>query len=86
MDLIYNHNPEGKWTKRHQMSVNGKRENINYNDLITIGKENSIRSPKDIIGQVVEVLGNWKKYAKDVELNMKRMEEISKNMELNINN
>jgi len=83
-DLIYNHNPEGKWTRRHQMSVNGKRENISYNDLITLGNENSIKSPKEIIEQVLEVLNNWKKYAKDIGLEKRRIEEINKNMELNI--
>jgi len=83
-DLIYNHNPEGKWTRRHQMSVNGKRESISYNDLITLGNENSIRSPKEIIEQVLEVLNNWKKYAKDVGLEKRRIKEINKNMELNI--
>jgi len=83
-DLIYNHNPEGKWTRRHQMSVNGKRESISYNDLITLGNENSIKSPKEIIEQVLEVLNNWKKYAKDIGLEKRRIEEINKNMELNI--
>lgn len=83
-DLIYNHNPEGKWTRRHQMSVNGKRESISYNDLITLGNENSIKFPKEIIEQVLEVLNNWKKYAKDIGLKKRRIEEINKNMELNI--
>lgn len=83
-DLIYNHNPEGKWTRRHQMSVNGKRESISYNDLITLGNENSIKSPKEVIEQVLEVLNNWKKYAKDIGLEKRRIEEINKNMELNI--
>lgn len=85
-DLIYNHNPEGKWTRRHQMSVNGKREKINYNDLITLGKENNIKPFKEIIEQVIEVLSNWKKYAAEVDLDKKRIQEISKNMELNIGN
>ena len=24
-DVVYSYNPQGKWTKRHQMSINGKR-------------------------------------------------------------
>jgi len=66
------------------MLVNGKRESISYNDLVTLGNENSIKSPKEIIEQVLEVLNNWKKYAKDIGLGKRRIEEISKNMELNI--
>ena len=59
---------------------------INYNDLITLGKENNIKSFKEIIEQVIEVLSNWKKYAAGVDLDKKRIQEISKNMELNIGN
>ncbi len=85
-DLIYNHNPEGKWTSRHQMSVNGKREKIDYDDLATLGKENNIKAFKEIIEQVIEVFSSWKKYAIEVDLDKKKIQEIYKNMELNIGN
>ncbi len=84
-DLIYNHNPEGKWTRRHQMSVNGKRENISYKDLIALGNENNIKSSKEIIEQVIEVMSNWKKYAADTGVEKIRIKEIDKNLELDIN-
>lgn len=84
-DLIYNHNPEGKWTRRHQMSVNGKRENISYKDLTALGNENNIKSSKEIIEQVIEVMSNWKKYAADAGVGKIRIKEIDKNLELDIN-
>ena len=84
-DLIYNHNPEGKWTRRHQMSVNGKRENISYKDLTALGNENNIKSSKEIIEQVIEVMSNWKKYAAGAGVEKIRIKEIDKNLELDIN-
>jgi serine/threonine-protein kinase HipA len=83
-DMIYNHNPEGKWTKRHQMSINGKRDNIKYGDLLAIGEENNIKSCRDIIKQVLEVLSNWDDYAVKADVSKARIKEIKKNMEYNL--
>jgi serine/threonine-protein kinase HipA len=83
-DVIYNHNPEGKWTRRHQMSINGKRENISYKDLLVLGKENNIKTSKKIIEQVLETLAKWKDYATDAGIENNRIKEIGKNMELDL--
>jgi len=83
-DVIYNHNPEGKWTRRHQMSINGKRENISYKDLLVLGKENNIKTSKKIIEQVSETLARWKDYAADAGIEHNRIKEIGKNMELDL--
>jgi len=32
-DLTYSYNPSGAWTSRHQMSLNGKRDNFTLEDL-----------------------------------------------------
>ncbi len=83
-DIIYNHNPEGKWTSRHQMSINGKREEIKHKDLLAIGGENNIKSSRDIIGQVLEVLSNWEDYAAEADVGKERIKEIKRNLELDI--
>jgi serine/threonine-protein kinase HipA len=83
-DVIYSYNPHGLWTKRHQMSVNGKRENIDYKDLLTIANENNIKAPKEIIDQVVETVSNWKKYAKEAGVQIEKINEINKNLKLKL--
>ncbi len=83
-DVIYSYNPQGIWTKRHQMSVNGKRENIDYKDLLAIANENNIKAPKEIIDRVLEAVSNWKKYAKDASVQRERIKEIDKNLKLKI--
>ena len=37
-DLTYSYNPQGEWTRSHQMSINGKVDQINKNDLLLAGK------------------------------------------------
>jgi len=83
-DVIYSYNPHGIWTNRHQMSVNGKRENITYEDLLALGKENNIKASKEIIGQVLEAAGNWPKYAREAGIENDKIKEIRKNFKLKI--
>ena len=83
-DMIYNHNPEGKWTSRHQMSINGKREKINYKDLIAVGEENNIKSSRDIIEQILGVLSKWDNYAAEAGIDKVKIKEIKRNLEVDL--
>ena len=84
-DVIYSYNPQGIWTKRHQMSVNRKRENIDYKDLLAIANENNIKAPKEIIDRVLEAVSQWKKYAKEAGVQKEKINEINRNLKLKIN-
>lgn len=64
-DLCYSYTPGGKWTHRHQLSLNGKQDNFTHADLITVAKNMGIRNSKNIIEQVRETLSHWKDYAKE---------------------
>ena len=83
-DVIYSYNPQGLWTKRHQMSVNKKRENIDYKDLLAIADENNIKAPKEIIDRVLQAVSNWTKYAKDADVQKEKINEIYRNLKLKI--
>lgn len=37
-DITFSYNPTGSWTNGHQMTINGRRENIRRNDLILVAK------------------------------------------------
>jgi len=83
-DVIYSYNPQGLWTKRHQMSVNKKRENIDYKDLLAIANENNIKAPKEIVDRVLEAVSHWKKYAKDAGVQKEKINGINRNLKLKI--
>jgi len=63
-DVIYSYNPQGAWTSRHQMSINGKRDGFLMDDLLHVGGEMGIRGGKQIIDQIVEAVSNWEIFAK----------------------
>ena len=75
-DVIYAHNPTGDWTSRHQMSINGKRDDFVRDDLLSIGREMNIKSCAAIIDEIVEVVSNWPRYAKDAEVKASQIRAI----------
>lgn len=81
-DVIYSYNPSGIWTRRHQMSVNGKRESIEYKDLASAGKENNIKYTEDIISEVIEAVSNWEKHGASAGVSKERIKEIKKNLKI----
>jgi serine/threonine-protein kinase HipA len=76
-DVIYSYNPDGVWTGKHQMSINGKRDNFLKEDLIRIGKEMGIKSCNKIIDEIVEVVSNWSQVAKDVGIDHSKIKSIA---------
>jgi serine/threonine-protein kinase HipA len=65
-DVIYCYNPDGLWTKRHQMSVNGKHDHFAVADFEAVAKRFSILK-KSGVKQVLEVidaaLARWPEFA-----------------------
>ena len=63
-DITFSYNQNNIWLKAHQMLINGKNENITYDDLILSGKNMGISSVKckKIINDVSKVLENIENY------------------------
>ena len=78
-DVIYSHNPAGKWTNQHQMSVNGKRDHFTLADLITVGESLSIKQPEKIIHDVISAVDNWTAFATQAGLKEKLIKDIAEN-------
>jgi len=77
-DMTYSHNPSGKWTNQHQMSINGKRDNFQLADLIAVGESISLPMPGKIIQEIIEVVRNWVQFAEKAGLQKKRVAEIAR--------
>ena len=56
-------NPHNKLDPYHYLSLNGKRTDIRYNDLITFARTSKIDQPDKIIRQCVEAVLNFRSYA-----------------------
>jgi len=77
-DMTYSHNPSGKWTNQHQMSINGKRDKFQLADLIAVGESISLPMPGKIIQEIIEVVRNWVQFAEKAGLQKKRVAEIAR--------
>lgn len=76
-DMTFAYKPTGQWTKRHQMAVNGKRENINRNDLLQVANSISLKKAKEIIGEISAVQQSWKTYAQEAGIPEKQADQIA---------
>lgn len=77
-DVTYAYNPDNFWLKAHQMSVNGKRENILLEDLLAVAKNINLKKPKPIIEQCNDVISNWGDYAVKAGIENAQIEQIDK--------
>ncbi len=75
-DLSYSYSASGKWTSQHQMSLNNKRDNFEYSDLLAVANNMGIKFPKEIIDNIVEVVSQWASYAKEAEVSPEHIEKI----------
>lgn len=78
-DMTYAYNKEGEWTASHQMSINGKRENIERSDLLEVAKVAGLNKKKckDIINQMIDVAHQWPALAKDCDVSDTRIKKIN---------
>lgn len=64
-DLGFAYNPKGAWTNTHQMSINGKFDDITRKDLQAFAISNNIKNANEIIDKVCEVTSKWPEMAKN---------------------
>jgi serine/threonine-protein kinase HipA len=64
-DVVWAYNnTSGEWTNRHQMSINGKRDNFTRVDILSVAKQFGIRGVKEILSQVLDAVARWSEFAK----------------------
>lgn len=77
-DVTYAYDPRNKWMKAHQLSINGKNENINRKDLLAVAKEMNIKKPVEIIEIVNTSVKKWKKFAEEQGVAKEQIKFIAK--------
>jgi serine/threonine-protein kinase HipA len=75
-DISYAYNPNNKWLARHQMTINGKRDEISRADLMNVAKQMNIKKDKEIVERVISVIRNWNSYAAEAGISEKQIDEI----------
>lgn len=78
-DITYAWNPSGSWTNRHQMSINGKRENIERDDLLALGSFAGLKKNQcnELIDKVILTFKEWPEFAKEVGVSEERISDLN---------
>ncbi|MDR2681284.1 MAG: HipA domain-containing protein, partial [Tannerella sp.] len=79
-DLCYSYNPQGRWTNRHQMSINGKQDGFTFEDLETVADRMGIKRGKEIIEKVVDTVSAWDQFAQKAGVKASHAKEIKSNL------
>ena len=79
-DECYAYNPEGDWTSRHQMSVNGKRFGIEDGDILACARFANMRERKAraVLDEVKDAVREWSRFAAEAEVRDDFAETIRK--------
>jgi serine/threonine-protein kinase HipA len=83
-DLAYSYKKDSFWVESHQMTLNGKRDDFNHNDLLAVGAliSNFKKEAGQIIEAVILVVQQWHNYADKAGVFKEMMYEIKKHHRL----
>ena len=85
-DITFVFNPKGKWTSSHQMTINGKQENITLNDLLESARYMGIkkRSAMETIVEVRDGISQWPEFAQKAGLSQGIASSIEEQLVSNV--
>jgi len=83
-DVTYAFDPLNYWTQRHQMSVNGKLQDITRKDLTDVAHNMDIRGANDIVDAISSTASEWGRYAKASGVPERTIERIDRVLLKNI--
>lgn len=85
-DVAYSYNPNGEWTNKHQMQINGKRDSFVFKDFVELGKKANIsaRIAQNIFEETLSVVTNWKDYFSKSNVPDHLIDGIKGNLRLDI--
>ncbi|HEX8752891.1 MAG TPA: type II toxin-antitoxin system HipA family toxin [Solirubrobacterales bacterium] len=85
-DVVYAHNPQGRQTRRHQMSIAGKRDNFTLEDLQRAAATASLKrgQAEEILADVVAAVSLWPDLADQAGLDQRRIQRIQQDHRLRL--
>ena len=67
-DVTWAYNQQGSWTHRHQMTINGKSDDLSFADFEAVGALAALRRgrPRAILNEVVDAVRTWPTIAAEI--------------------
>lgn len=81
-DLCYSYSPNGRWTARHQLSLNGKQDGFNRKDLLDVARNVGVSNAEQMIEQIVHVASQWERFASEAGVPVPFIRGIQKELRL----
>ncbi len=83
-DMTYSYNPSGAWTARHQMTLNGKRDDFSLDDFRSCAQAASMKRGRaeTILREVQATVSRWLDYAEEVGVNPVQRDQIHRALRL----
>jgi serine/threonine-protein kinase HipA len=79
-DICHAYRPDSMWVSQHALSVNGKRQGIEKDDLLNFAKAMNIKKSANIISEVNTKVQHWFHYAEEVNVNTKLRDSIKETL------
>ncbi len=79
-DVIYCYNPDGAWTRRHQMSVNGKHDDFELADFVAVAKRFGLfkkAGVDPVLEQIAAALVRWPEFAAEAGVPEQTVRQIA---------
>lgn len=85
-DVVYSHNPAGRWTAQHQMSIAGKRDQLTVEDFRRAGEAAGLKRGQAelILAEVTEAVGAWPELASEAGIDETRIAQIERAQRLTL--
>lgn len=85
-DITWSYNPDGEWTSRHQMSINGKRDGFSFADLEACARTVSINRGHvgRIFDEVRAAVARWPTFADEVGVDEAWRDQIAGTLRLDL--
>ena len=83
-DMGFAYNPSGAWTATHQMSINGKFDDLTRKDLLGFAAANNIKNASEIIDQICETASSWPELARNCGVPQTMIDAIVPHMMLRL--
>ncbi len=77
-DVTFSYNPDNRWLRTHQMTINGKNRDIGLEDLLAAGVNMGISRKKcmNIVSEIDKVVSRFEEYADAVGIREKTVNDI----------
>lgn len=85
-DVSYAYAPDGDWTARHQMSLNGKRDDFVSEDFARCAEVASMKRGRavTILEEVCAAVSEWSRVATEARVDEARIERIERTLRLDL--